>query len=178
MSGNLIILALAVFMNLSPEITQIQHQEGVRGKIFFTDGTTKNFSRLKSLIGYVDGLRVGYENSTRVIPFDKLRSFEIVAYNWQELTEIQGAIAEYKIVDVSVRIQTTTGVTFETTFPDVGPLIVEIHDELTGGRIEQTYYLGTGGQPVKSKNRLLIGKILFRPGRSSDDDKPDSEDID
>jgi hypothetical protein len=151
-----------------------QSKTKIPGRIYFVDGTTKSFSTIKYIgaimnegIGALAGLSthdvipVRYDNSVRALPYDKLESFEILSYGWTPHKDMWLNIDGYELCDVRVRVETVTGVVFETTYDKILTLGVEIHDELTGEHIEQIYNFGTLSKTIPGESKLLIKKIVL-----------------
>jgi len=90
-------------------------------------------------------MRINYENSVREVPFDKIKSIEIITWKPNCPTCDQ-------LFDVNLDIQTKTGVYIHDTNHILLEYVnVYINDELTGEQVDQKVFFGANGKKNISK---------------------------
>jgi len=96
------------------------------GIIFFDDGINLKFNKFVNF-NKENFINVRYQNTVRKLNFDNIVEFEILQFE----------LGSYFLKNVTVRIKTTTGVEFETSFLRLDSIRVMILDELSGEKKNQ-----------------------------------------
>ncbi len=107
-----------------------QLESTVAGTIHFSDGRTQPFLNLVEITHRTEWqdrrpvLRIFHNNADHRVPFDRLRSIEIVGRHW----------VSPNFVNATVRVTTTTGVTTEAFYGDSSfvKVVVNVMDALSG----------------------------------------------
>jgi hypothetical protein len=157
---------LSVFTTLlvlsTTECIEPQREGKTSGTIYFTDGNNVRFLHLKYLghrghgIFIDDGSPDGWG-----VPFDRLKSFEVVSVHWGEVYDSLGNISGFEVFSDSVKIEEKKGETYVANVPQLDEVIVDVLDNTSGKYTEKHYPFGTVNVPIESENRLLIRKIMF-----------------
>ena len=129
-------LLILFFMVILP----ITAQTKVKGKILFSNGSSKNFHNLiyirafsntnngKEYSKWGNSFNIYYKNSIRKIPFNKMASIKIL--NWKSKKDY---------INARVEFITTTGIRIINDDCDLENIKVEMLDELTGEVKEQVF---------------------------------------